>query len=300
MDYDELEEEYNPLEDTGSTEYWQNEWEKEKIEKEEEEKKLAEEVELYFKCSNPKCGNVTKVKVQVRQIDEISEQFKNTTCKICSNKGFVKIDKKEYEKLEKEFVKKQKNKDKEKEIDIEKMERGIKENIVDDVKDLLDDLSTRLLNDKMSSKAFVNIFYKLSMNITSKYYKELPGGTSASTYSYYRTTFLGLCDRVLERFNVNEEAEFILEGYNLEIEENKEYLDELYQAYYDYYINDEKYSVADFEMKERIEEYDRQKNKIFAQEAKRAQEEEYQQRRKLFEEKYEKRMKNRELRSLLK
>ena len=298
MFYDEIDEEsYNPLEDTGSTAYWQNEWEKEKKESEEEEKRLSEEVDLYFKCSNPKCGYVTKTKekIQLRYVDEIIASYKKATCPACGNKGFKQIEKKEYEKLEKEYKLKENKKKSEEEIDVKKIEIGIKKNIADDVEDLLEDLSIRLLDGKMSPKSFVNIFYKLSMNITTKYYKELPGGVDASTYNYFKKIFLNLSDRTLDRYNVQEDAELILQNYDIEIEANKEYLNELYDAQYGYYINDEKYSIADFEMKERIEEYDNQKNNIFKQEVERQREEEYQERKKQFEEKYEKRMKNRDL-----
>lgn len=303
MFYNEIdEEEYNALEDTGSTAYWQNEWEKEKKEKEEEEKKLSEVVDLYFKCANLKCGYVTKTKekVELRYVDEIIASYKKASCPACGNKGFKQIDKKEYEKLEKEYKIKENKKKSKEEIDVEKLEIGIKKNIADDVEDLLEDLSIRLLDGKITPKSFVNIFYKLSMNITTKYYKELPGGVDASTYNYFKKIFLGLSNRTLDRYNVQEDAELILENYDVEIEENKEYLNELYEAQYDYYINDEKYSIADFEMKERIQEYENQRNNVFKQEAKRQREEEYQQRRKLFEEKYEKRMKNRDLRRICK
>ena len=303
MFYDEINnDDYNPLEDTGSTEYWQNEWDKEKKEKEEEEKRLSEEVDLYFKCSNPKCGYVTKTKekVELRYVDGIIASYKKATCPACGNKGLKQIEKKEYEKLEKEYKEKKKKNKNEEEIDVKKIETGIKKNIADDVEDLLEDLSIRLLDGKMSAKAFVNIFYKISMNITTKYYKEFPGGVDVSTYNYYRKIFLNLSDRTLDRYNVQENAEIILQSYDIEIEENKEYLNELYDAQYGYYIDDEKYSIADFEMKERIEEYDNQKNNIFKQEEERQREEEYQQRRKQFEEKYEKRMKNRDLRRICK
>ena len=68
--------EYNPL-DMGSTEYWQNEWQKEKEEKEELEKKQNEEVDLYFKCNNPKCGYVVKTreKVKLKDVEDINKRF---------------------------------------------------------------------------------------------------------------------------------------------------------------------------------------------------------------------------------
>lgn len=292
--------EYNPL-DMGSTEYWQNEWQKEKEEKEELEKKQNEEVDLYFKCNNPKCGYVvkTKEKVKLKDVEDIIQKYQKGKCPKCGHTGFKQIDKKTYDKLKVEFAKKEKKKKAEEEIDVKKLERGIKENIVDDVEDLLEDLTYKLLSGKMSPKSFVNIFYRLAMNITSKYYKDLPGGADVSTYSYFRKSFLSLCDKALGRYNVQENAEYILESYDIEIEQNKDYLNELYDAEYGYYINDDKYSVLDFEMKERISEYENVKNNIFKEEANREREKEYQERKQLIEEKYAKRMEKRELRSML-
>lgn len=296
MIYDDIEEQdgYNPLEDTGSTAYWQKQWEEEKKEKEEEEKRLSEEVELYFKCD--KCGYVTKTeKVQLRYVEEIILKYKKSTCPACGHVGLKQIEKKEYEKLEKEYRKKEKKKKEEEEIDVNKIERGIKKNIRYDMEDLLDDLRIRLFDGKISQKSFVNIFYKLSMNIMAKYYKELPGGADIATYNKMRKNALSLSEFVLSSYGVKENAEEMLKDYDIEIEEDSEYLQELYDAEYGYYIDDEKYSILDFEMKERIAEYDNTKNNIFKLEAKRQAEEEYQERKVKIEEKYETRMKNREL-----
>ena len=81
MEYNDMEdEEYDPLKDTGSTAYWMNEWEKEKEENEEEEKKLSELVDIYVKCTNPRCGYVSKSikKVEYRYVDEIMQKYSNS------------------------------------------------------------------------------------------------------------------------------------------------------------------------------------------------------------------------------
>ena len=289
-EYENVNNEYKPI-DMGSTDYWQEEWKKEKEAEEEKQKMLNEEIDLFFKCGNPKCGYVvrTKEKVKLKDVEDIINKYEKGKCPKCGHKGFKRIDKKEYEKLKVEFANKEKKK---------KLEKGIKENIADDVKDLLEDLSKRLEDGKMSPKSFVNLFYKLSMEITSRYNKDLPGRADVSTYNFYRKSFLSLCDVALDKYHVKEEAEEILQTYDAQIEENKEYLDELYNAEYGYYINDEKYSMLDFDMKERIDEYKNAKNNIFIVEQERAREQEYQAKKELYEEKYEERMKNRELRKI--
>jgi len=290
-----LNNEYEPI-DMGSTEYWKNVWEKEKQEQEDEEKRLNQEVDLFFKCKNPKCGYVvrTKEKIKLKDVEEVIRLYENGKCPKCGNKGFKRIDKKEYEKLKVEFANKEKKKKSKEEVDKEKIEREIKKNIADDVNDVLKDLTNRLLDGKMSPKSFVKIFFDLSIDIAHRYYKCLPGGTDSSTYGYYRKNFLSLCDCTLDRYNVQEEAEYILQTYDIQIEENKEYLNELYNAEYNYYINDEKYSILDFDMKNRIDEYENAKNNIFIAEHKKEKEAEYQEKKALFEEKYAKRMANRE------
>lgn len=295
--------EYKPI-DMGSTDYWQEEWKKEKEAEEEKQKMLNEEIDLFFKCGNPKCGYVvrTKEKVKLKDVEDIINKYEKGKCPKCGYKGFKRIDRKEYEKLKVEFANKEKKKKLEEEIDKEKVEKGIKENIADDVKDLLEDLSKRLEDGKMSPKSFVNLFYKLSMEITSRFYKDLPGGADVSTYNFYRKSFLSLCDVALDKYHVQEEAEEILQTYDKQIEENKEYLEDLYNAEYGYYINDEKYSMLDFDMKERIDEYEYEyenaKNNIFIAEQEKAREEEYQKKKKIAEEKYSNRIKNRELRRM--
>lgn len=292
MEYNDMEdEEYDPLKDTGSTAYWMNEWEKEKKEKEEEEKKLSELVDIYVKCTNPRCGYVSKSikKVEYRYVDEIMQKYSNSKCPICGHKGFKLISKKEFEKLDAEFKKKQHEKEKKEKLDIKKKLDVINSNIRDDVEDLMEDLNSRLIDGKMSPKTFVNIFYKLSVNIAKRYTKDIPGSLDPS---YYKA-ILSICDIALDNYNVKEDAETILRKMDEEIEENK-----LYIAEYEYYINDEKYSIADYEMSERIKEYENSKDNLFKQERMKEIEKQYQDRRKELEEKADKRIERRRLREL--
>ena len=284
MEYNDMEnDEDDSLKDTGSTAYWMDEWENEKKAKEEEEKKLSELVDIYVKCTNPRCGYVSKSikKVEFRYVDEIMQKYSNSKCPICGHKGFKLISKKEFEKLNVEFKKKQHEKEKKKKLDIKKKLEVINSNIRDDVEDLMEDLNSRLIDGKMSPKTFVNIFYKLSVNIAKRYTKDIPGSLDPS---YYKS-ILSICDIALDKYNVKEDAETVLGKMDEEIEENK-----LYIAEYEYYINDEKYSIADYEMSERIKEYEKSKDNLFKQERMKEIEEEYQDRRKELAEKADKRL----------
>ena len=110
--------------------------------------------------------------------------------------------------------------------------------------------------------------------------------------SYYKK-ILALCDTTLDLYNVNEDAETILQSMDKDIEQNK-----LYLAEYEYYINDDKYSISNFEMSERIAEYENMKGNIFKQEYLKEIEEDYQERRRNLEEKADKRLERRRLREL--
>lgn len=278
---DNIDDEYNPLEDTGSTAYWQNEWEQEKIRKEEEEQEKIKNFKIYF-CSN--CGFVFDEKKVGNTVEEVlKNQYKPGKCPYCHKEGCFK------ETLEKEINELKKKLKNKKKTEQEKKKDIIEENIKDDVEDLLQDLSTRLMKGKLSPKSFVNVFYNLSVNIAKRYSKDLPGSLDPS---YYKN-ILALCDTTLDLYNVNEDAETILQSMDKDIEQNK-----LYLAEYEYYINDDKYSISNFEMSERIAEYENMKDNIFKQEYLKEIEEDYQERRRNLEEKADKRLERRRLREL--
>lgn len=278
---DNIDDEYNPLEDTGSTAYWQNEWEQEKIRKEEEEQEKIKNFKIYF-CSN--CGFVFDEKKVGNTVEEVlKNEYKPGKCPYCHKEGCFK------ETLEKEINELKKKLKNKKKTEQEKKKDIIEENIKDDVEDLLQDLSTRLKKGKLSPKSFVNVFYHLSVNIAKRYSKDLPGSLDPS---YYKK-ILALCDTTLDLYNVNEDAETILQSMDKDIEQNK-----LYLAEYEYYINDDKYSISNFEMSERIAEYENMKGNIFKQEYLKEIEEDYQERRRNLEEKADKRLERRRLREL--
>lgn len=169
---DNIDDEYNPLEDTGSTAYWQNVWNKEKEEKEELEKKLSEEVDIYFKCNNPKCGYVvkTKEKVKLKDVEDIIESYRKTKCPKCGHSGFKQIDKKEFEKSEKEFKIKEKDKDKEKNGDKKYIKRTIGK-IQEELFNIKEELVNDLEHDKITPERFSALMVNLSFNLY-KYYKK--------------------------------------------------------------------------------------------------------------------------------
>lgn len=292
MEYNDMEdEEYDPLKDTGSTAYFMKELEEENEKKKEEEKKLSELVDIYVKCTNPRCGYVSKSikKVEYRYVDEIMQKYSNSKCPICGHKGFKLISKKEFEKLDAEFKKKQHEKEKKEKLDIKKKLDVINSNIRDDVEDLMEDLNSRLIDGKMSPKTFVNIFYKLSVDIAKRYTKDIPGSLDPS---YYKA-ILSICDIALDKYNVKEDAETILRNMDDEIEENK-----LYIAEYEYYINDKKDSIYKYEKSEKEKEYKNILDNLSKQEIDRKLEEEFQDRKVELAEKAQKRDERRKLREL--
>lgn len=296
-EYENVNNEYEPI-DMGSTEYWQEEWKKEKEAEEEKQKMLNEEVDLYFKCNNQFCGNVVNVKCHLKDVDDIIIQFRHTKCKKCQKYGFKQINKKTYDKLKVEFEQKEKKKKSEK-IDIEKLEKVIKENIADDVKDLIEDLTERLLDNKISSKNFVHIFCNLAEKITIKYYKDLPGGVSSSTFTQYKRNFLELCSFALDRLNIQEDAQNILDTYKLKIEENENYLIDLINAEEEYFIYDVKDAVLTFDKKEYENNLKNAQNNLFSEQLNMELEENYQKKLESRQEKISEREKRRELRRML-
>lgn len=237
-----------------------------------EEKEVKKEYKKgIFLCE--KCGYI---------IDEMQKDFevsfKNKikrdedgnilNCPNCGGRNLKRITKdKKNEILRKNADKK--NKEKRKREDIERA------NIKDDLMDLLEDLSTRLLNDEISPKRLVAIFMFLSKKIIDRNAKELE-----IDWMHYRKVLLSMCDNVLSQYDVNQDAEEILQYLDEDIEQDALYLAEL-----KYYINDDKFSISDYEMQERIKEYEAQENNLFKKEREKELEENYQKRRKELEEK---------------
>ena len=195
-------------------------------------------------------------------------------CPSCgtSSKNMKKITKEKKSELLRKR-KKAREKEEQRNLDI------AKENIKDDLMDLLNDLKTRVLDDEIDIKRFVVVFMNLSHKIVKRNAKDLD-----IDWIEYRKTMLDSCQMVIDAYNVKADAENIMEEYDQDITQDK-----LYLAEYKYYIEDDKYSIANYEMAERIKEYENMEQSLFKKERERALEQEFQERRKILEEKANKR-----------
>ena len=256
-------------------------------EKEEEEEEVKEEYQKgIFLCE--KCGYI---------IDETSKDFDNNENKKikrdengnilkCPNCGALgkylkRISKEEKEKeLRKRRIKKEKEEDRKLKI--------ARENIKDDMLDLLEDLRYRLENNELDIKRFIAVFINLSKRIIDRNAKDID-----INWLEYRRAIFSMADAVIDLYDVKTDAESIIEDYDENIEEDK-----LYIAEYKYYIEDDKFAIADYEMQERIKEYDKMQDNLFKEERKKALEEEYQKRKIALEKKADDRIQRRIERSL--
>ncbi len=194
--------------------------------------------------------------------------------------------KEEYEK----YVEKQKKKKEEKEAKVQEKRKFRKiEQIKDDLMDLAKDLKERLLNKEITPKRFVALFSYMSRNIVRRYGKDIE-----IDWLDFRKTIYELSDGILEVYNFNQKSEEILEEYNENIEE-----DELYKAELGYYIEDNKFSIPEYELKQRIREYDKQDAQIRSDEYKKEIEEKYQKRKSELLQKAEERERRQKLRDIM-
>lgn len=194
--------------------------------------------------------------------------------------------KEEYEKYQEKKQKQKEEKEKKKE---EKIKARKIEQIKDDLKELAKDLKERLFNKEITPKRFVALFSNMSKNIVNRYGKDLD-----IDWIDFRKTILELSDGILEVYKYNEKSEEILEEYSENIEE-----DELYKAELEYYIEDNQFSIPDYELRQRIREYDRQESKIKSEQYKKEIEEKYQNRRNELLQRAEERKRRQKLRDIL-
>ncbi len=242
---------------------------------EEDSPKKQEYQKGIFLCE--KCGNIIDEtekyfdKVQGKNIKR-DEDGKILKCPKCNAdaKYLKRISKEEKEKL----LRKRRLKEEKEEA---RTLRIVKENIKDDIVDLLEDLSKRLNSNEINVDRFVVVFLNLSQKIINRYAKNVD-----IDWMDYRRSMLEMAKTVTDLYEVQVDAERVLEEYEEDINQDK-----LYLAEYSYYINDDKYSIADYEMAERIKEYENMESNIFKKERERELEEKYQERRKQLEVKAE-------------
>lgn len=241
------------------------------VKEKKEDKK--EYIKGIFVCE--KCGNI------IDETEKYFEKVQGKSIKRDENKNILNCPKcgakakylKRISKDEKDnLVRKKRLKEEKEEARTLKI---VKENIKDDILDLLDDLTRRLHLNEISVDRFVVVFLNLSQKIINRYAKDVD-----IDWIDYRKSMLEMTRTVTDLYDVQVDAEKVIEEYEGNIKEDKLYLAEL-----DYYINDNKYSIADYEMAERIKEYEDMESNIFKKEREKDLEEKYQERRKELEKK---------------
>lgn len=257
--------------ENNETEFSSDYWAKVvKGEIEDEENDNTSSKDVIFRCS--KCGFVYDLSNPPKNFLPfnyyISGNDPNTIkCPNCGKKvSFQTITREEYNKIQKK--KEEKNK-KIEEQKLQKRRENEISNIKDDLKDLVDDLKNRLFNNEITPKAFVSILSYMSRNIVKRYDRHV-----GVDWIKFRRDVLDISDDVLKVYGEKQKSEDILEEYDSRIEE-----DELTKAEMKYYIDDDKYAIPDYELRQRIAEYDRQDQKIKKEEYKREIEEKYQNRK---------------------
>ena len=193
------------------------------------------------------------------------------------------------EEYEKYLEKKQKEKAKKEEQRQQKIRSKKIDQIKDDLKELAKDLKERLFNKEISPKRFVALFSYMSRNIVKRYGKDLD-----IDWLDFRKTIYELSDGILEVYKYNEKSEEIINEYTENIEE-----DELYKAELEYYIEDNQFAIPDYELKQRIREYDRQDAKIRKEEYQKEIEQKYQTRKNELLQRAEERKRRQKLRDIM-
>ncbi len=208
-------------------------------------------------------------------------------CPKCGKKvEFQTITREKYEELMKKALKKKE--ENEKKVEQRKRDRKI-EQIKDDLKDLAEDLKDRLFSKEITPQRFVTIFTYMSRNIIRRYSKDLD-----IDWMDFRKSIYELSDGILDVYKEEKKSEEILEEYTENIEEDK-----LYKAELEYYVEDNKFAIPDYELSKRIEEYEKLEKNIRNEEYKKEIEEKYQKRRNDLLQRAEERKRRQKLRDIM-
>lgn len=223
---------------------------------------------------------------------------KDGKCPNCGNKiigNYLCISEK---KMKKEIAA-QKNKERKKKIREEKVLENAKKNIRLDCSELLIDLKDRLVSGKITKERFVALYLHLTFNIVKYYEKKLPEGKELPIdMARYRKTFIDLCDVVLNHYNFVEKSSEILNEYDEKISEaerlSEEYQDDiqkdkLFIAQQRFLFDDDKFALPQYDLDEKMEEYNDNQEYIKNLEFDRRKEEIYQEKLQKYEGKIEER-----------
>lgn len=163
-------------------------------------------------------------------------------CPYCESrkKNFKKLlTKKQDAKLKKDKEKEEK-KIRDEKIKIAEIER---KKIFEDVKDLAKDLRKTLFDDKITPSQFTTIFMNLSFRIAKKTAEELP-----IDWPYYRKIMLDFVQDIMDSYDIKINCEQEYDDLRENLSENK-----VYNALSSKYVEDDKYALKDFELKDEIE-----------------------------------------------
>lgn len=149
------------------------------------------------------------------------------------------LTKKQTEKLNKDKEKEEK-KIRDEKVRIAEIER---KKIFDDVKDLAKDLRRSLFDNKITPSQFTTMFMNLSFKIAKKTADELP-----IDWTYYRRIMLDFVQDIMDSYDIKIDCEQEYDDLKENLSENK-----VYVALNSKYIDDDKYALKDFEMKDEIE-----------------------------------------------
>ncbi len=171
------------------------------------------------------------------------------SCPSCksSKKNFKKLLTKRQKEKEANERKKEEKKIRDEKVKIAEIER---KKIFDDVKDLAKDLRKNLFENKITPGQFTTMFMNLSFQLAKKTAEELP-----VDWPYYRRIMLDFVQDIMDSYDIKINCEQEYENFQEDISENK-----IYKALNSKYIDDDKYALKDFEIKDEIEtEFERKR-----------------------------------------
>lgn len=257
---------------------------------EEDEENLEDVEKPIFRCS--KCGFVYDLNNPPENYQPFGYYVSNSDsskikCPSCGKiVAFETITKEKYEELKK---KAQKKKEEQQQRSQDRARDKKIDQIKDDLKELAEDLKDRLFDKEITPKRFVAIFTYMSRNIVNRYNKDLD-----IDWIDFRKAIYELSDGILEVHKESEKSEDILAEYTEDINQ-----DELYKAELEYYIEDNRFAIPDYELRKRIQEYEALQKEIRSEEYKKEIEEKYQKRKNDLLQKAEERKRRQKLRDIM-